>query len=33
MKILEDVPCDELPAVLERLLRFFPRPERKEEET
>jgi ferredoxin-nitrite reductase len=27
-KILEDVPCDELPQVLERLIRFFPRPER-----
>ena len=27
-RILEDVPCDELPAVLDRLLRFFPRPER-----
>ena len=25
LRILEDVPCDELPAVLERLLRFFPR--------
>jgi len=31
VKILEDVPCDELPEVLERLLRFFPRGERKEE--
>jgi ferredoxin-nitrite reductase len=31
VKILEDVPCDELPAVLERLIRFFPRGERKEE--
>ncbi len=30
-KILEDVPCDELPAVLERLVRFFPRAERKDE--
>ena len=30
-KILEDVPCDELPEVLDRLLRFFPRAERKEE--
>jgi len=30
MKVLEDVPCDELPEVLERLMRFFPRGERKE---
>jgi ferredoxin-nitrite reductase len=30
-RILEDVPCDELPQVLERLLRFFPRGARKEE--
>ena len=30
VRILEDVPCDELPAVLERLVRFFPRAERKE---
>ncbi|HEV8583515.1 MAG TPA: ferredoxin--nitrite reductase [Methylomirabilota bacterium] len=30
MRILEDVPCDELPAALERLVRFFPRGERKE---
>jgi sulfite reductase beta subunit-like hemoprotein len=29
-KILEDVPCDELPAVLERLVRFFPRADRSE---
>ncbi len=29
-RIMEDVPCDELPAVLERLVRFFPRGERKE---
>ena len=28
IRILEDVPCDELPQVLERLLRFFPRPDR-----
>jgi ferredoxin-nitrite reductase len=28
VRILEDLPCDELPAVLERLVRFFPRPER-----
>jgi ferredoxin-nitrite reductase len=27
-RILEDVPCDELPEVLDRLLRFFPRPAR-----
>ena len=27
-RIMEDVPCDELPQVLERLVRFFPRPER-----
>jgi len=27
-RILEDVPCDELPEALDRLLRFFPRPER-----
>jgi ferredoxin-nitrite reductase len=33
VKILEDVPCDELPAVLERLIRFFPRGERKDETT
>ena len=33
VKILEDVPCDELPAVLERLVRFFPRGERKDEAT
>jgi ferredoxin-nitrite reductase len=32
-RILEDVPCDELPEVLDRLLRFFPRAERKEEVT
>jgi ferredoxin-nitrite reductase len=30
-RILADVPCDELPEALERLLRFFPRAERKEE--
>jgi ferredoxin-nitrite reductase len=24
-KILEDVPCDELPAVLAQLVRFYPR--------
>jgi ferredoxin-nitrite reductase len=31
VRILEDMPCDELPAVLERLVRFFPRGERREE--
>ncbi|HZF03926.1 MAG TPA: ferredoxin--nitrite reductase, partial [Patescibacteria group bacterium] len=30
IRILEDVPCDELPQVLKRLVRFFPRAERKE---
>jgi ferredoxin-nitrite reductase len=30
LRVLEDVPCDELPQVLERLVRFFPRAERKE---
>ena len=29
-RILEDVPCDELPAALERLVRYFPRGERKD---
>ena len=28
VRILEDMPCDELPQVLERLIRFFPRRER-----
>ena len=28
VKILEDMPCDELPQVLERLLHFFPRGEK-----
>ena len=32
MRILDDLPCDELPAVLDRLVRFFPRGERKETE-
>jgi len=32
-KILEDVPCSELPVVLDRLIRFFPRRERKQEGT
>ena len=31
-KILEDVPCSELPVVLDRLIRFFPRGERKTED-
>jgi ferredoxin-nitrite reductase len=31
VRILEDLPCDELPEVLERLIRFFPRPERRED--
>jgi len=31
-KIMEDVPCDDLPAVLDRLIRFFPRGERRKEE-
>ena len=30
IRMLEDVPCEELPAVLERLVRFFPRAERKD---
>src|SRR5262249_49819484 len=30
VRILDDLPCDELPAVLERLVRFFPRAQRKE---
>ena len=30
-RILEDVPCDELPEVLDRLVRFFPRGERKDD--
>jgi ferredoxin-nitrite reductase len=33
LRILEDVPCDELPAVLERLVRFFPRGRKAEDET
>ena len=33
VKILEDVPCDELPEVLDRLVRFFPRGDRRKEET
>jgi len=32
-KILEDVPCDELPEVLDRLVRFFPRGDRRKGET
>ena len=31
-RILEDVPCDELPEALDRLLRFFPRPDRAPDE-
>jgi ferredoxin-nitrite reductase len=31
IRMLEDVPCEELPAVLERLVRFFPRAERSKE--
>ncbi len=31
-KILEDVPCDDLPEVLDRLVRFFPRGDRRKEE-
>ena len=30
VRILEDMPCDELPTVLERLVRFFPRADRKD---
>jgi ferredoxin-nitrite reductase len=32
VRILEDVPCDELPKVMERLVRFFPRADRPEPE-
>lgn len=32
VRILEDVPCDELPQVLDRLVRFFPRAGRPEPE-
>ena len=32
VRMLEDLPCDELPAVLERLVKFFPRAERKDED-
>jgi len=31
-KIFEDVPCDQLPEVLDRLIRFFPRGDRRKEE-
>src|SRR2546426_6250420 len=31
LRILEDLPCDQLPEVLERLARFFPRAQRKPE--
>jgi ferredoxin-nitrite reductase len=30
LRIMEDVPCQELPAVLERLVKFLPRDERRE---
>jgi ferredoxin-nitrite reductase len=32
IRILEDMPCDELPAILDRLIRFLPRGERKDSE-
>ena len=32
IRILEDMPCDELPVALERLIRFLPRGERKDSE-
>jgi len=32
VRMLEDLPCDELPDVLERLVRFFPRADRKDED-
>jgi len=32
VRILEDVPCDELPQVMERLVRYFPRADRPEPE-
>ena len=31
-KVFADVPCDDLPEVLDRLIRFFPRGDRKKEE-
>ena len=31
-KVFADVPCDELPEVLDRLIRFFPRGDRRKEE-
>jgi len=31
-KVFADVPCDELPEVLDRLIRFFPRGDRKKED-
>jgi ferredoxin-nitrite reductase len=31
-KIFEDVPCDQLPELLDRLVRFFPRGERRKED-
>jgi ferredoxin-nitrite reductase len=33
LRIMEDVPCEELPAVLERLVKFLPRGERREGDT
>jgi hypothetical protein len=30
--VFADVPCDDLPEVLDRLIRFFPRGDRKKEE-
>jgi len=33
IRILEDMPCDELPAALERLIRFLPRGERKDSDS
>jgi ferredoxin-nitrite reductase len=33
LRILEDLPADALPEVLDRLVRFFPRGERKEAES
>ena len=31
VKIIEDLPCDELPQVLDRLVHYFPRPARRDE--
>ena len=33
VRILEDMPCDELPVALERLIRFLPRGERKDSDS